>query len=151
MADSDNVLLLRPAWPGSGLAMTTGCTRAALAETVVPAGLLEASIFPLHEPAADELLRLCREVLSPLLARGGARGLGWYVTELVANNFPRLPVREGEPVLVGLAMFDGLAAFDTFVRSGVWAREAQPQLARWLARPLESHRLVPTVRSALHA
>lgn len=49
------------------------------------------------------------------------------------------------------AMFDGLAAFDAFVRSGVWAREARPQLAPWLARPTESHRLVPTARSALHA
>lgn len=150
MVDSDNVLLLRPAWPGSGIKMA-GRTRAAPGATAVPAGLLDASIFPLREPAADELLALCREVLSPLLARAGARGLGWYVTEPAVNNFPRLPVREGEVVLVGLAMFDGLAAFDGFVRSGVWAREAQPQLARWLARPAESHRLVPTARSALHA
>jgi hypothetical protein len=150
MVDSDNVRLLRPAWPGSGIEMT-GRTRAAPDATVAPTGLLDASLFPLHEPAADELLALCREVLAPLLARAGARGLGWYVTESAANNFPRLPVREGEPVLVGLAMFDGLAAFDAFVRSGVWAREALPLLARWLARPVESHRLVPTVRSALHA
>lgn len=150
MVDSDNVLLLRPAWSGSGIKMA-GRTRAAPGATAVPAGLLDASIFPLREPAADELLALCREVLSPLLARAGARGLGWYVTEPAVNNFPRLPVREGEAVLVGLAMFDGLAAFDGFVRSGVWAREAQPQLARWLAHSAESHRLVPTARSALHA
>lgn len=47
--------------------------------------------------------------------------------------------------MVGLALLDGLA------RSGVWAPEAQPQLAPWLARPAESRRLVPTARSALHA
>jgi len=170
MVDSDNVLLLRPAWPGSGLAMN-GRTRAAPGATVVPAGLLDASIFylqeparpppgrvpaaagrrPLRAPAVDELLALCREVLSPLLTHAGARALAWYITEDAPNNFPRLPVREGEPVLVGLAMFDGLPAFDTFVRRGVWAREALPQLAPWLARPVESHRLVPTARSALHA
>jgi quinol monooxygenase YgiN len=150
MVDSDNVLLLRPAWPGAGIGMTSR-TRAAPGATAVPGGLLDASVFYLHEPAADELLARCREVLSPLLARAGAHQLGWYVTEPTPNNFPRLPVREGEPVLVGLAMFDGLAAFDAFVRSGVWAREAQAQLAPWLARPAESHRLVPTARSALHA
>ena len=150
MVDSDNVLMLRPAWPGSGIEMNSRM-RAAPGAAAVLAGLLDASIFYLHEPAADELLALCREVLSPLLARAGARGLGWYVTEPAVNNFPKLPVREGEAVLMGLAMFDGLAAFDAFVRSGVWAREAQPQLARWLARPVESHRLVPTARSALHA
>ena len=150
MIDSDNVLLLRPAWPGAGIDMT-GRTRAAPGATAVPAGLLDASIFPLREPATAELLALCREVLSPLLARASTRGLGWYATEPAANNFPRLPVREGEPVLVGLAMFDDVAAFDDFVRSGVWVRDAQPLLARWLARPVESHRLVPTARSALHA
>ena len=80
-----------------------------------------------------------------------ARRLGWYVTEPGANTFPRLPVREGEQVLVGLALFDGLAAFEAFARSGTWARDAQPALARWLAGPTESHRLVPTPRSALHA
>lgn len=150
MVDSDNVLLLRPAWPGAGLGRA-GRTRAAPGATAVPAGVLDASIFPLHEPATAELLALCREVLSPLLARAGAREQGWYATEPAANNFPRLPVREGEPVLVGLALFDGVAAFDGFVRCDVWAREAQPLLERWLARPAERRRLVPTARSALHA
>ncbi|HET7865773.1 MAG TPA: hypothetical protein VFL86_15325 [Burkholderiaceae bacterium] len=88
---------------------------------------------------------------SPLRVRVGARDPGWYVTEPTPNNFPRLPVREGEPVRVGLALFDSPAAFDAFVRSGTWAREALPRLAPWLARPVESHRLVPTARSALHA
>lgn len=150
MVDSDNVLLLPPAWPGAGLAMA-GRTRAAPGASAVPPGLLDASIFHLQQPAGSELLALCRAVLSPMLARAGARESGWYVTDPTPNNFPRLPVREGEPVLVGLAMFDDLAAFDAFARSDVWAREAQPQLAPWLARPTESHRLVPTARSALHA
>lgn len=150
MADSDNVLLLRPAWPNSGIAMN-GRQRAALGATAAPAGLIDTSIFHLHAPAAGELLELCRHTLSPLLARTGARVLGWYVTEPAANNFPRLPVREGEHVLVSLAMFDSLAAFDSFVRSGLWAREAQPQLEPWLAHATQSLRLAPTARSAIHA
>jgi hypothetical protein len=150
MVDSDNVLLLRPAWPGSGIDVGN-LHRAAPGATDTPPGLLDASIFPLREPATPALLALCRDVLSPVLRRGGASHLAWYITEPTPNNFPPLPVREGEPVLVGLALFENPLAFDAFSRSGAWAREAQPALAPWLAGATESHRLVPTARSALHA
>jgi hypothetical protein len=73
------------------------------------------------------------------------------VTQDSPNNDPRLPVREGEPVLVGMALFDSPAAFDAFARGGTWARDALPPLAPWLAGPAQSHRLTPTARSALHA
>jgi quinol monooxygenase YgiN len=150
MVDSDDVFLLRPAWPGAGIE-AAGAHRAAPGATATPPGLLDASVFPLRAPAGSDLLALCREVLSPVLRQGGARRIGWYVSEARPNDFARLPVREGEPVLLGLALFDSLAAFDAFARSGAWARDAQPALAPWLARPAESHRLVPTARSALHA
>jgi hypothetical protein len=150
MVDSDDVFLLRPAWPGAGID-SAASARAAPDATTTPPGLLDASVFPLRATASDDLVALCREVLSPVLRQGGARRIGWYVSEARPNDFPRLAVREGEPVLVGLALFDDLAAFETFARSGAWARDAQPALAPWLARPAESHRLVPTARSALHA
>lgn len=149
MVDSDDVFLLRPAWPGAGIDAPS--SRAATGATTPPPGLLDASVFPLRAPASDDLLAVCREVLSPVLRQGGARRIGWYVSETRPNDFARLPVREGEPVLMGLALFDNLAAFDTFARSGAWARDAQPALAPWLVRSAESHRLVPTARSALHA
>ncbi|KRB97867.1 hypothetical protein ASE11_13650 [Hydrogenophaga sp. Root209] len=149
MVDSNDVFLLRPAWPGAGIDNPTSGRLAIGSAT--PPGLVDASVFPLRAPASDDLLRLCREVLSPVLRQGGARRIGWYVSEARPNDFPRLPVREGEPVLVGLALFDHLTAFEAFARSGAWARDAQPALAPWLARPAESHRLVPTARSALHA
>ncbi len=150
MLDSDDVFLLRPAWPGAGIDGPTSA-RVVPGATNTPPGLLDASVFPLRAPASDDLLALCREVLSPVLRQGGARRIGWYISETRPNDFPRLPVREGEPVLVGLALFKDLSAFDAFARSGAWARDAQPALAPWLARPAESHRLVPTARSALHA
>ena len=150
MVDSDDVLLLRTAWPGSGISMQER-RRAAPSQTAQQDGLLDASIFYLHQPADDELLALCRHTLSPLLKQAGVDVLGWYVTEATPNNFPRLPVRQGEHVLVGLAMFDTPLAFDAFVQSGAWAREAQPLLDRWLARPTETHRLAPTARSSIHA
>ena len=150
MIDSDNVRLLRRAWPGAGIA-TTGRERAGPGAGGAPAGRVDARIFPLREPASAELLAFCRQTMSAALIRDGAQVLGWYVTEPALNDFPRLPVREGESVLVGLALFDSAAAHDAFARSGVWTRAVQPGLQRWLARPTESLRLAPTARSAIHA
>jgi NIPSNAP len=150
MIDSDNVLLLRPAWPGAGVAMR-GRSRAAAMVRMARPGLLDTCIFDLHEPATPALLQFCRDAMTPCLQRGGADVLGWYVTDSRPNNFPQLPVREGENVLVGLVMFDDVAAFDAFMRDGAWEREVQPGLSPWLHRAPQSHRLVATARSAIHA
>ena len=150
MRDSDDVYLLRPAWTGAGIDKDLPA-RGTPGGSARPAGLLDASVFPLRTPAGHDLLTLCRDVFSPVLREHGAQRVGWYVTEASPNNFPRLPVREGEPVLLGLALFDDLSAFNHFLRSGEWARRAQPLLAPWLAGPAAGHRLMPTARSALHA
>ena len=150
MIDSDNVLLLKPAWPGAGVDMR-GRTRAAGAVRMARPGLLDLSICYLREPASPALLQFCRDVMTPCLQRAGAEVSGWYVTEGAANNFPRLPIREGEHVLVGLAVFSDMAAYDAFVRHGAWAQAIQPELSQWLDRPAESYRLVATARSAIHA
>ena len=89
--------------------------------------------------------------MSPALRRGGSQVQGWYVSESAPNNFPRLPVREGECVLVSLAVFADTAAHESFASSGVWAREVEPALTGWLPRPAECLRLAPTARSAIQA
>jgi NIPSNAP len=148
MIDSDDVVLLRPAWPGAGLATRERPSAGAASS---PAGFIDATVFHLREPASAALLVFCRDVMLPTLQRGGAQALGWYVSESAPNNFPRLPVREGELVLVGFALFADAPAFAAFVRSGDWARNALPALASWLSRPAEVLRLAPTPRSAIHA
>jgi hypothetical protein len=150
MVDSDNVLLLRPAWPGAGLRSTLA-GRAAAGTAGTPGGLLDATVFYLKDEAGPQLLELARGLMSDVLRSAGADVLGWYVTEPAENSFPRLPVRTGEPVLVGLAMFQDAAAFNAFAASGAWGREVAPLLDGFLARPPESHRLAPTPRSAIHA
>lgn len=149
MIDSDDVLLLRPAWSGSGIAMPGRRRSRTAVRTALP-GLLEARVFRLQEPATAELLQCCREMISPVLAGGGATVLGWYVTEDARNTFARLPVREGEHVLVVFAMFETIEASETFHRSGVWARAVQPVLEPRLAAPTRTLRLVATARSAIH-
>lgn len=149
MIDSDNVLLLRPAWPGAGFDLDirgrAGVSAAA------PGGLLDASIFYLKEPASSALMKFCRETVQTILVEEGARRIAWYVTEPGPNNFPALPVREDEMVLVALALFDDTASFEKFARGGRWHREIVPTLSPWLSRPPEAHRLTPTSRSAIRA
>lgn len=113
------------------------------------AGFADLTVFALREPASPELVALARERLAPCLAAGGARQTAWYVTEPAPNDFPRLPVREGEPVLVGLALFDDEGEYTRFVRGGTWQRDAAPALAPFLAGPPQALRLAPTARSAI--
>ena len=150
MIDSDNVLLLRPAWPGAAGALPQHPRPAPGVSGSAP-GVLAAMVFPLREAATPALLDFCRHRMEPTLLRGGARHTAWYCTEPSTNTFPRLPLREGEQVLLGLALFDDAAALDAFADSGAWARDVAPGVARWLARPPEAHRLQPTASSALHA
>jgi NIPSNAP len=150
MIDSDNVLLLRPAWQESAIPALRS-QRSANGAVAIPSGMLDATIFYLKEAATPELLQFCREQMATTLSKGGAEVLGWYVTEASENTFPRLPVREGEFVLVGFAMFKDTPAFDAFHISDVWQRDIAPMLEQWLAKTPELHRLVPTARSAIHA
>lgn len=149
MVDSDNVLLLHPAWTGAADGLPAD--RAAMDASGAAPGLLDATVFYLKEPATPELLAYCRERMDPTLRAGGARHTAWYASDASPNSFPRLPVREGEHALLGLALFDDAAAFDAFAQSGTWQRDVAPGLAPWLARAPEAHRLQPTARSALHA
>jgi len=148
MAEFDDVLLLRPAWPGAGWAVRQ--SRLAPAGSGMAAGLLDATVFHLAQGAGAELLRLVQDVVQPLLAQAGARAQGWYVTEPSENTFARLPVRTGEQVLVGLALFDDAQALAQLAGSGRWARQVAPLLQPFLAqRPPQAMRLAPTPRSAI--
>lgn len=149
MLDSDDVLLLRPAWDGAAVSLREPRPDGNTASPA--AGFVDLTVFPLREPASRELIALARDRLSPCLAAGGARETAWYVTEPAPNDFPRLPVREGEPVLVGLALFEDEGACLRFLRGGAWQRDAAPVLAPWLAGAPQALRLAPTARSAIRA
>ena len=134
MIDSDDVLLLRPAWHGAGLAHDPA-RRAGRA-----GGMVDLTVFSLNDAASPALLDVCRERMTSALQREGALAQGWYVTETSPNNFPRLPVREGEHVLVSVAVFRELTE-----------RNVTPALSQWLKKPPHSMKLAPTARSAIHA
>lgn len=141
MVDSDDVLLLRPAWPGAGLPVRR-LRRAAGAVRMAPAQQVLVSLYALREPASAELLALCRTATVQAAPAGHGSVCAWYRTEAAANPYPRLPVRQDLQVLVRVA-------------SGPAAADAEPPqalealIAPWLSGPPEHHRLVPTARSAL--
>jgi hypothetical protein len=135
MVDSDDVLLLRPAWDGA--ALPPGLPRDAPRP---PSGVLHALVLPLRQPPDAALLDACRS-----MPAAHAQLHAWYATETAANNFPRLPVREGEQVLLALALFSDAAAGES------WRQRVQQRLQPWLARAAQCLRLAPTSRSALHA
>ena len=147
MVDSDDVRLLRPAWTGAGLAAPSARRAGPAADSAVPTpGVLELLVAPLRAPAAPALLRTLQCELQPALARSGVLAQGWYVTEPARNDYPRLPVREGEPVLAALALWPDAPAAPRSLFT-----QAAALLHGLSAGPLEQRRWQPCARSALHA
>lgn len=148
MISSDDVLLLRPARPGSGL-VPGG--RAPAGATEIPPGVVVATIYSLARPASEGFTEFFERAMAPRLAASGAHPLAMLETEPSANNFPRHPVREGEHVFVWLARFADLdaaeRAAETLARDPVWAAEVRPALEAHLVAPAEVLRLAPTPRS----
>ncbi len=155
MVDSDDVLLLRPARPSS--AFTPAASRPPPgADDGRHRGVVEATILHLAASADPSgiLPRFEREVM-PVVAAAGGTLLGYFVTEPGANTFPRLPIREGEQVLVWFVGFPdpdrvacGGAAWAGGTAAGMAEAERPAGLAG-LRRAPQVLRLTPTARSLL--
>ncbi|GGU15445.1 NIPSNAP family protein [Lentzea flava] len=97
----DNVLLLRPTGPGAAFHLDE-----AVRDT--PAGsLVVATISHLPEPPDEDRLRFFDSTVLPLVEKAGGTPLALLQTEYAENNFPQLPVRTGEHVVLYLASFPG--------------------------------------------
>jgi hypothetical protein len=137
MIDSDNVLLLRPARPGSGFSADLR-SRPLRGSTGSGPGLVIAGICSLDASAETAMAGYFERTLAPALTDSGAAILGWFVTEASANTFPALPVRENENVFIWFAGM-GDATTDLEVPQGSDPGITASQLLR----------LVPTARSRL--
>lgn len=146
MVNSDNVLLLRPAYLGGGLP----CLPRRSADS--PA-VIEVAVASLAPGGETDFAAAFRAEAAPRLAALGAGLLGALVTEHSPNSFPRLPVREGESTFVWVAEFATSAAYDAHrarrAADPLWRDTIFPALDRRLWRPLEILRLSPTRGSAL--
>jgi quinol monooxygenase YgiN len=149
MVDSDNVFLLRPLGCDQGL-------QAALQRRPAPGavpragGVFTITVCPLRKPADDALVHAFDQCVHPWWVGVGGDLLACWVSETAANNFPRLPVRENEPVLAWLTRFDDEAAEHRhaalLAASGCLDR---PEWRAHLSGEPRTLRLAPTNRSAL--
>jgi hypothetical protein len=131
MIDSDNVLLLKPAWEGAGF--PGGGRRAPIGARAPADGCLLAVIHYFDAPVPEHVIAAFREA---------ARVTGisaCFVTEASTNSFPALPVRERENVLVWFALYADPDAVQPLPNG----------LERHLSKPVEVLRLLPTARSRL--
>jgi hypothetical protein len=152
MEDVSNVLLLKPAADGTGID-TRGLTRAPVGSARAHAGIVVATTYPLQGASAREFAAFFDRTMAPELTRAGARIAGRFVTEEAKNDFPKLPVREGERVFVWLATFGSLTEYDrhlaALAASPTWREEIGPELRWHLRGEPEVLRLTPTARSLL--
>jgi hypothetical protein len=77
-------------------------------------GRLLVTTYHLRRPADQGFLDTFTETIEPALNAIGGRSVGVYVTEPTPNNWPALPVREGEEVLVSLRAFADAAEHGAF-------------------------------------
>jgi NIPSNAP protein len=98
MLDVSDVLLLRPARPDTGFQVDGDPATTATPsrrQTMVLVG-----IYALAAPPTELLVSRFEREAAPRLQAHGIDVKGVFVTETAPNTFTRLPVREGQPVLV---------------------------------------------------
>ena len=149
--DTDNVLLLHPV--ANGGVNLAGLARAAIgAEVADDRGLVVVTVYSLDEAGAKTFPAFFERRLRPALMRGGISVAGAFETETRPNNFPRLPVREGEHVFVWIARFAdrqrGEAASGTLTQSAQWREQITPELEQRV-KATQVLRLEATPRSLL--
>lgn len=147
MIDSDDVLLLRPA------ADDTGFDLSGPRPDADTTSLVTVTIYHLPAGAGDEFAELFVRDVRPLLAETGAEPLACLRTEPSENDFPALPVREGENVFAWVAAFGDQDAHLEHIgllgRSRRWTHDLLPLITKHLERGPEQLHLTPTKRSLL--
>lgn len=154
MIDSSNVLLLRPPRVASGFSLENNGDRPSPGAHADPKGLMVATIYYFDVPVGADFLDFFEGALKPVVADAGASILAYFVAESSANNFPALPVREGEHVFVWFSSFPHQVAYEQHVaalaQTQRWRGEILEALTRRLKGPPQVLRLSPTARSRLY-
>src|SRR5688572_13661912 len=150
--DTSDALLLRPARPQTGFVLDDPARRPTL-DSDPGESVVVATIYPLAAPVDESFLGFFESTVEPALAAAGASKLASFVSEHSPNNFPRLPLREGENVFVFFAGFASIEAYDRHMtalgRNSEWRSRIYPALLRHLRGRPQILRLAPTSRSQL--
>ncbi|PTE07233.1 NIPSNAP family protein [Mesorhizobium helmanticense] len=153
MISSDDVLLLKPAWPSAGFDLS-GSRRAGLPGNEKTSGdsrLADIVVIRIHHLRPGTETGFAKDFAAeavPVLDALGAKLLGVFVSEHAENSFPRLPVRAGENVFLAVTGFDSPEAHARHEAALAASPEWQALQAD-LASPIETLRLSPTAQSLL--
>jgi hypothetical protein len=152
MIDSTDALMLKPVSPERAFPLHDPALRPAL-ESPPPSGLITATLYYLPNRPEADFFDFLFNAVEPLQVRAGARPVAHLTREYSANNFPRLPLRENEYVVVSFGAFDGIDAYHQYLtavgRDADWRSEVYPALVRKLYGRPQILRLSPTSRSLL--
>ncbi|MDG9720016.1 NIPSNAP family protein [Streptomyces sp. DH24] len=150
MVDSDDVLLLRPMWAGSGF--TVRPAERSRPGTPAPDRFVSVTVwsFPPGDPDGEGLIR---DALLPVLRETGPEPLAVLTTETAPNTFARLPVRTGENVVAVLTSYPDESAHRghlAAVRAHPVGREILSRVEKEQAASPQILRLAPTGRSLVN-
>jgi hypothetical protein len=152
MVDSDNVLLLQPASATSGFSLEDR-SRWPIGSKQERKEVIVATIYYFDAPVDSGFVQFFEQSIRLTVENAGASVLAYFVTDNSANNFPALPVREGENVFVWFARFSDQATYGLhkamLPRSKRWADEISKELSQRIKGSAEILRLSPTARSLL--
>jgi len=139
---SDNVLLLRPARSGAGFALDDERPDGSR-------GVVAATLVHLETANTETaIVEVFESTIAAAIGRHGGQVLGYFVTEPSRNDYPVLPVREGESVVVWFAGFTAASALEAAAAPTRGAVDAA--LGRLSSiRRVEKLVLLPTRRSLL--
>jgi hypothetical protein len=152
MEDSDNVLLLREAYSGSGFAPPE-VARAPIGSSAPLTGLVVVNIYYLRSDPHAGFIEFFKREIVPELNRAAIHTLAALVPEISANNYPKLKIREGEKLFVWVARFDNTADYlrhlASLQKQAQWRDHVSKRLDAQLNSPPEILKLQPTTRSLI--
>jgi hypothetical protein len=109
-----------------------------------------ANVYDLDANPGEEFADFFERELRPVATRAGAGILASFVTENSANNYPALPIREGDDVFVWFSRFADETAYERYVaelaESRQWS-EASKKLEDSIKGRPDVLKLSPTARS----
>jgi hypothetical protein len=152
MANSDDVLLLRPIGEGLDRQGAAPAPLRASAPMANAGSIIVATTYFLEPHGEEPFAGFFERDVAPVLSRAGGEPIATFATERSANNFPQLPVRENETVFLTLARFLSRAAHDdhlALIRASPEWRALEPALRGQMVAPTQTLRLRPTPRSLL--
>ena len=153
MIDASDVRLLRPARATWSLVTPANDRPRPGSGVRAPHTVYRIDLCTLRAPVDAAWRRAFEREVLPLLVEHGAPPCAVLETEAATNDYPRLPVRNGENVFAWLSRHADADAADRaeelLARSARWSEVVLPRLLAASAAPMQEWRLRPTARSLL--